>query len=506
MRIATGQEMRLLEEQLLRTSGISSLLLMENAGRGAADILSEEYGPLQGKRVHILAGRGNNGGDGLVVARHLLLKSARPKVYLVGDSSAATPEHRANLEILRKLGADLVAVKENRLDKLRFSLGLADVIVDAIFGTGLRGALPQELAALVELVNELKPPVVSIDVPSGVDSSTGRAAGAAVRADLTIGLGLIKVGCLLYPGRDYAGRIKLAHLGIPLGGETEQARFLLDASILELLPKRAAWGHKGTFGQALVVGGSEQYAGAPALCGQAYLRGGGGLAVLAVPRGIYKRFPPDELIVVPCEQTEAGGFSQGALPKLFELAQGKDVLIIGPGLGDAPEGRLVVQKLLSGWQGPCVIDADALQALSPEFLESIPPASRRRWVLTPHPGEMGRLISGTAQNVNDDRLNIAEQFAKKWGLIVVLKGAPTIISDGEKTYLNGSGSHGLATAGTGDVLAGLVGALLAQDLSPLKAAAAAVFAHGSAGDLAGDSGQRGLTAGDCLKLLPQVLK
>ena len=505
MQVVTGKEMRIIEEQAQNTLGISSLILMENAGSRIVEVLKEEYGSLQHKRIHILTGMGNNGGDGLVVARQLLLLGARPKVYLIGNPQKASPEHKINLEILLKLGIDIVEVELGQLAKLKFSLNFADLILDCLFGTGFQGKLSSELEALVNLVNELERPLVAIDVPSGVDATTGQVETTAFRADLTINLGFLKTGCLLYPGQAYAGKNIVVDLGFPLHPTTRIPRQLLGVETLHLLPPRVPWGHKGTFGHVLVVGGSKDYPGAPALSGQAVLRGGAGLVTVAVPECIAGRFRPDELIVVPLVTNGAGYLGEESFLQLEDLLTNKNSLVIGPGLGNHPEVLSLVKALLEQWTGPTVIDADALRVLTEGFLESIPSGKRQQWIITPHPGEMARLIHSDAVQINQERLSASEEFAHNWGINVVLKGAPTIITNGEKTYINSTGNHGLGTAGTGDVLAGLIGSLLAQGLKPIEASCVGVYAHGAAGDLAAKQGARGLIASDCLKWLPEIL-
>lgn len=505
MRVVTGAEMRDLEKKAFANLGLSSLVVMENAGSRIAEVLKAEFGPLEAKRVHILAGPGNNGGDGLVAARQLLTLGARVKVYLVGDQKRSTKENQSNLAVLQKLGADLTPVDLKQLNKLRISLSFADLIVDAIFGTGFSGKLEEDLADLVNLVSDVQCPVVAIDCPTGINSATGEVATAAVKADLTINLGLLKLGCLLYPGRAYAGKNVVVDLGFPLDAQGI-ARELLGPEALSWLPQRQPWSHKGDHGHTLVVAGSVGYAGAASLCAQAVLRGGGGMVTAAVPESIYNRFPPDEVIVVPVPEAEGGTLGEGSLEKLQGLLAGKDVLAIGPGLGRSRQVIKVVQTLLRTWDGPAVIDADGLIALSTEFLRSVPASKRQRWVITPHPGEMGRLNASDAAAVNGDRVGAASSYAQQWGLVVVLKGAPTITADPERVYINSTGSHALATAGTGDILTGLTAALLGQGLDPLRAGALAAFVHGRAGDLAGEKGQRGLKASDCLAFIQQILQ
>lgn len=505
LRVVTGSEMRSLEKKAFETLGLSSLVVMENAGSRIVEVLKGEFAPLEAKRVHILAGMGNNGGDGLVVARQLMALGVRVKVLLVGDPKRATPENAANLAILHKMGADLTSLDFKQLHRLKLSLGFADLIIDALLGTGFSGQLDDDWTSLIQIVNEIQCPVVAIDCPTGVNSATGEVATAAIRADLTINLGLLKLGCLLYPGRAYAGRNMVVDLGFPLNA-VDIARELVGSAALGWLPERKPWSHKGDHGHTLVVAGSVGFAGAANLCAQAVLRGGGGMVTVAVPEIIYNRFPPDELMVVPLPEAEGGTLGEGSLEKLQGLLAGKDVLAIGPGLGSSRQVVKVVQTLLSLWDGPAVIDADGLGALSMEFLSNVPAAKRRRWVITPHPGEMARLMGSDAANINASRVTAATTFARQWGLVVVLKGAPTITSDGERVYINSTGNHGLATAGTGDILTGLTAALLGQGLDALRAGALAAYVHGLAGDLAAEKGARGLKAGDCLGFIQEILK
>ncbi|NMB19797.1 MAG: NAD(P)H-hydrate dehydratase [Firmicutes bacterium] len=504
MQVVTGAEMQVIEKKAFAEIGISPLVVMENAGSRIVQVLKEEYGPLMGKRIHFLAGTGNNGGDGLVVARMLLTLGARIKVHLVGNQQKLSKENKTNLQILRNLGVDVQTVDAKQLGKLRFSLGLADLIIDAIFGTGFSGRLEEQLETIVSVVNEMKCPTVSIDCPTGVNATTGEVGSVAFRANLTVNLGFLKTGCVLYPGKAYAGENIVVDLGFPLRHEGH--RFLLGDKHLSWLPIREPWSHKGTFGHTLVIAGSPTYAGAAYLSSHAILRGGGGMVTLAVPQGIYNRFSPDEVIVTPVSQTTAGTIGVPSLQELLALMQGKDVLAIGPGLTREPEVVQVVQELLRKWDGPAVIDADALGALDAEFLQTIPEDKRSRWILTPHPGEMARLVGRQAPDVNAHRLEVAQDFSQKWNVVVLLKGAPTIVSGLEATYINSSGNHGMATAGSGDVLTGLIAALVSQGFDPLKAAALGAYVHGRAGDVAGQKGRRGLQASDILERIQEILQ
>ena len=506
MRVVTGAEMRALDQRAIKEIGISSLVLMENAGTKVVQLLQERFGTLQDKRIHILAGPGNNGGDGLVVARHLLNHKARPKVYLTHDRDRCSPECQVNLDIYQKLGGELVVI--NPLDgrRLRFSLSLADIIVDALLGTGAEGPLRGDFKEIAKIVNEVNRPVVAVDLPTGVDATTGAIPGGiAVKANYTAVLGFMKTGCLFYPGRSYLGEYEVLDIGIPHALADSIERYLLEPTDLEKLPERPAWGHKGTFGRTLVVAGSLGMAGAAALCAQAVYRGGGGMVTLAVPQSIVGRFPPNEVIVKPIPDTPEGTLGSSSIDALRELLDGQDVLAIGPGLSNRPEVKLVVEYLLQNWQGPAVLDADALNVLTADFVHSVPAQNRARWVLTPHPGEMGRMVGAPPQKVNAQRGTIAQELAAQWGVTVVLKGAPTVISGPERMYISNAGNPGMGSAGMGDVLTGLIAAFLSQGMEPLEAAALGAYVHGLAGDRAAEQGMRGLTASDCLAAVQLII-
>lgn len=505
MLVLTASEMRRLDEEAIKGIGISSLALMENAGAQVARFLQDKYGPLKDKRIHILVGPGNNGGDGLVAARHLLNMGARPKVYLTHPEDKCSRECQVNLEIFRRLDGEIVSLTVSQRRNLKFSLSMADVIVDSMLGTGAQGPLRGQLGEIVAVVNEVRRPVVAVDVPTGVDATTGEVAGEAVRADYTCCLGHLKLGCLFYPGRSYVGEYVVLDIGIPHKLAEGIERWLLEREDLGKLPERPPWGHKGTFGHTLVVGGSLGMAGAAWLCAKAVYRGGGGMVTLAVPQSIANRFPPDEVIVKPIPDTPEGTLGSPSIEALRELLKGKDVLAVGPGLSNRPEVKQVVEYLLRSWTGPAVIDADGLNVLTDEFVMSVPSEQRRNWVLTPHPGEMGRLLNQPPQWVNAHRGTVGGDLAARWGVTVVLKGTPTVISGQGRMYISTAGNSGMGSAGMGDVLTGVIAAFLAQGMEPLEAAALGAYVHGLAGDLAGEKGRRGMTAGDCLEALQFIL-
>lgn len=505
LRVVTCDEMRAMDSETINTIGVPSLVLMENAATAIVRVLEDEYPSLPDRRVHVLAGSGNNGGDGFAAARHLLNKGCRVRVYFVGNH--LSDECRHNYEVFERLGGEIYRLDTQSLPKLRFSLSLGGIVIDALLGTGFRGSLTGLAADVVETVNASGLPVTAVDVPSGCSADTGAVGGPAIRAVQTVVLGCLKQGLLLYPAAEYVGIRKVVDIGIPRSLEPPSHRFLLTADTVSL-PYRVPCGHKGTFGHALVIAGSRQYAGAAALASRACLRSGAGMVTLAVPESIVGRFSPSEVITVPVPDTTLGALGSVSQDTLADLLPGKDALILGCGLGGDQETAACVRSLLQSWSGPLVLDADGINALQNQLdtLESVAPDIRRQWVLTPHPGELGRLVGQPAEDVDRQRVEAAHAFSEAHGVNVVLKGAPTIVAGRQRLFFNTSGNHGMASAGTGDVLSGIIGGLLCQGASGLDAAAAGVFFHGTAGDTAAARGsRRGLTAGDIIQVLPEVL-
>lgn len=505
--LVTAKEMQAIDRRAISELGIPSLVLMENAGVAVVRELEREFGDLEGKRCLILAGRGNNGGDGLVIARHLLNRDAKVKVFLVAEERDLSQDCRVNLEIFKKLQGEIHVISPPVLSKLKINLALNDLVIDAMVGTGFSGQLRGVLPEVVEMVNECRTPVVSVDIPSGVDPTTGAVQGQAVRALLTVALGFMKTGLVLYPGREYCGKTCVVDIGLPKNLAGDIKRRLTSGQIMSELPKRPAWGHKGTFGHCLVVAGSKPMTGAAYLASQALLRAGAGLVTLAVPESIRHLFPPGEVITVPVAETGAGCFGISSIEPLLKIMERKDVLVVGPGLGSNPELENVIRALLESWQGPLVLDADGLNHIGDRSrLQSIPEKVRRKWVFTPHPGELSRLLKVPAAEINANRMDTAWSAHQELGVNLVLKGAPTIIAGDNRMYINSTGNPAMGTAGMGDVLTGIIGGLLAQGMDPFLAAAAGVYAHGRAGDhLSSRYGKRGIIASDMLKVIPLML-
>ncbi|MDA8164017.1 MAG: NAD(P)H-hydrate dehydratase [Desulfobacteraceae bacterium] len=508
MKLPTAQQMRQLDRTAIEEYSIPGLVLMENAGRGTVAALRQQLGEPAGRTVAILVGPGNNGGDGLVIARHLHQLGALPRLLLLAPDKLAG-DAAVNLAIVRRLGLPMETLGPgDDLAPVRRLLRHSWLAVDALFGTGLKRPVEGHFAAVIELLNEVPVPVVAVDIPSGLDADNGRPLGACVRADLTVTFALPKPGLVAGRGRQLAGRLEVVDIGIPpaavhdLGIATE---LLTPALISPWLPRREAAAHKGTFGHLLAVAGAEGKTGAAILCGQGALRAGTGLVTLAVPKKCNSVFETalTEAMTLPLA-AGGGRLSIDDYETVAAGSQGKQALAVGPGLGTATETAGMVLRLYRECSLPMVVDADGLNILAanPEAIAA-PPAPR---ILTPHPGEMGRLAGRSSKEVQADRLGAAAAFAREYRVYLVLKGEGTIIAapDG-RLAINPTGNPGMAAGGMGDVLTGIIGGLLAQGLDPWQAACLGVYAHGAAGDRLAAAAPFGFLAAELARELPAAL-
>lgn len=519
MKVAYAEQVRSIDQRASRDFGVPSLLLMENAGaRVAAAALDMLKAP---GSVLVLAGKGNNGGDGLVAARHLQEMGVQVVVGLVARPQDVAGDARTNLDILRRSGVDLRLVEREaglaELAALRPSL-----VVDALLGTGVKGAPRGLAAAAIRWVNGLGRPVLAVDVPSGLDADSGQVGGDCIQAARTVTMGILKPGLVQYPGRSMAGRVEVAGIGWPAAAvEAEGLRLAVTKldEVAAWLPERRPDTHKGDVGHLLVVAGSPGLTGAAALSSTAGLRAGAGLVTLGAPAGQQALLAAKltEVMTLPLAETPAGALSLRAFTAIRDFLGRCRALALGPGLGRDPETLELVRRLVFEAPVPLVLDADGLYALAGRLEEAGVAAARAPGatrVLTPHPGEMAALLGVTTQEVQADRIGTAREAARKCGAVVVLKGAPTVVAhpDGE-ARLNPTGSPALATAGSGDVLTGIIGGLLAQGLPPWEAAVAGVYVHGRCGDLAardvdpaGDLSAAGVLAGDISFKIPLALR
>ena len=506
MKFCTAAEMRRLDEKTIKECGLPGVVLMENAGRGAAFLTADHFGSLAGRKASVVCGRGNNGGDGFVMARIFHGWGAQVRVFLLGDPDKVAGDALVNLNVARKMSLEIIEIKEeahlNRLD-----LSEAEVIVDAVFGTGLNSEVRGLYRGAIELINQAGGFVAAVDIPSGVDADTGQILGEAVKADLTATFGLPKIGLLLPPGRELAGRLEIVDIGIPphiLAEADPGKELLLEETLKGLLRPRRLQGHKGDYGHVLITAGSTGKTGAAALSALAAARTGAGLVTLAGPASLNPVLETlvTEVMTEPLPEEAPGYLSSEAAGRVLELAASRSVLALGPGLGTSPGAVGLVLNLVEKADLPLVVDADGLNALAgkTEVLKK----AKGDVVLTPHPGEMARLLGSSTAEIARDRLGAAETLARDNGVYVVLKGYRTVLAapDG-RLWLNTTGGPHMASGGMGDVLTGIIAGLISQGLSALDAARLGVFVHGLAADLAAEtSGPQGILASDLLSLLP----
>ncbi len=498
----TGQEMRRIDRDAIERRGLPGRLLMELAGRAVAQAVRARMPAA--RRPLVVCGVGNNGGDGFVVARVLREWDDRiaPVVFALGDRSRLSEEARACFELLLGSGVEVVLSAEQK--QVVPLLASADLVIDAIFGMGLSRAVEGEAAAVLAAINACGQPVLSVDLPSGVASDTGEPLGVAVEPSLIVTLGLPKLGLAVRP---LGAELRVADIGLPaasLEALGVRQHVWTESAAAARVPARAASGHKGRFGHVLVVGGSEGKTGAAVLAAEGALYSGAGLVTVAVPRSLNLVFEAKltEAMSLPLEDAGTARLGASALSELLSAAEARDVVVLGPGLGGEAETGALARELLSALGRPAVVDADGLNAFAgqPEALCSGAPR-----ILTPHPGEMARLLECDAAEVQADRVGTARALAERSEAVVVLKGARTVLATpGGDVLVNPTGGPGLASGGTGDVLAGVIGAFLAQGLEPLDAAALGAWVHGSAGECLGPVAVAGAVASAIPRVLEQL--
>ncbi len=489
------------DRRTIEDIGIPSLVLMENAGRQAVAAIEAMYGELLEREVAVLCGRGNNGGDGFVVARTLAQRGVDVSVFLIGRVSEVRGDARINLEILGRLGLTVVEIADSQAWELHFSeVGDCSLIVDAIFGTGLNAPISGFIESVVTDVNASGIPVVAIDLPSGLSADSPDPIGPSIEAALTVTLAAPKIPLVLPPAETHAGDIVIADIGIPgevlEGLDGPHIDLLTRASMRELITPRTPDSHKGDYGRVLILAGSLGKTGAAHLSAIGALRSGAGLVTIATPascQAILSSMGPEYMTEALHETAE--GLHPDGVDHVIEMA--RDVLAIGPGLGRAPGTREFVRQLVDRATMPLVIDADGLNAFAGEP-DRLNGREGRDVIITPHPGEMARLVGMSTDEVQASRLEIARNFALAHHVFVVLKGHRTLIAtpDG-KVFINPTGNPGMATGGTGDILTGMIAAWLAQVLDAEAACRLGVYLHGLAGDLAeADEGEVSMTSAD----------
>lgn len=519
LKVTSAAQMREMDRRTIEDFGVPSLVLMENAALRVVDVIAERFSPLRGKRITVVCGKGNNGGDGFAIARHLATRFEADVRVLNSDPMSMTGDADTNRKMAYRFGLSFLASNSGPGIPGRDGL-----IVDALLGTGIKGGVTGDLVPYISAMNNTANltgmPIIAVDVPSGLDADTGRVEGACVKATLTVTFALPKFGLMVYPGAEYVGELIVADIGMPrqvMAANDVQVAITEAADVARWLPARVNGrdSNKGQFGHVTVFAGSSGFVGAPTLTSEAAARTGAGLVTLAVPEGIQNALMARVSPVVMTQglaQTEMGTFARAAVDAALTLAAKGTAAALGPGLGgpDSEETRAFVREFVARCPVPLVVDADALNclALEPDRGASVVKARPAATVLTPHPGEMGRLLGTDTKAVQADRRAAVEQAARLYGCPVLLKGARTLIADPSgRLAVNTTSNPGMATGGSGDVLSGVIATLLAGKLSPWESAAAGAYLHGLAGDLviAQQGGPAGLIATDLIDHLPVAI-
>ncbi|MCJ7497371.1 MAG: NAD(P)H-hydrate dehydratase [candidate division Zixibacteria bacterium] len=519
MKLVTSEQMRKIDKTTIEEIGIPGLELMEKAGLGLAllakKILNEK---VEDEKVVIFCGKGNNGGDGFVVGRYLASWGAEVEFYLLGKKEEVKDNALVNL----KKAIDLnLPLKEVLKEKELPSELKANLIVDAIFGTGFKGKTSGVEEKAILLMNSTPIKVLSIDIPSGLDADTGLVEGVCVKADATPTMGLPKIGQFFFPGKSYCGKVEVVDIGIPQNVIDDQKlnlNLITEEEVKSFLPQRPGNAHKGNCGKVFLIAGSTGMIGAATLASLSCLKAGAGMAILGIPKSLNEimEIKVTEVMTKPLPDVrKKGALALRGLGEIMQVLKWADCVALGPGLGQHFETIELVRRLVTRIELPMVIDADGLNAIAKD--SSILSQAKASLILTPHIGELSRLIGVPIEEIAKDRIRYALDSAKRFNCVVVFKGAPTIISEPEgEVFVNPTGNAGMATAGSGDVLTGIIIGILAQMIflkkqdikkSMLESALAGVYIHGLCGDLAKEEkGEMGMIAGDMMEKAPEALK
>lgn len=512
MKLVTPEQMNAMDACTINDCGVPGLLLMENAASAVVSEVVSMLGGCRGKRIIALAGRGNNGGDAFAAARLLYCKDADISVYLIGSKAGVSGDALTNLTILEKIGTQVIELIEDKgLDALYADMEKSQLIIDGVFGTGLSREVGGLAGAVIEKANASGKPILSIDIPSGVDGTDGTIKGVCVKATATVTFCLPKTGLVLHPGCEYAGRLIIADIGIPtcIIDRQEICTQLVDAGMVShIIPGRTANSNKGDYGKVLLITGSTGMTGSGCLASMAALRSGAGLVYVGVPKSLAHIYGTalTEPIILPFEDGGSGCLTAGSAEQILAGMRRMSAVAIGPGLTASGSITEILERIICESTIPLVLDADALNAISGNtaILKNLSVNA----VVTPHPGEMARLTGLSISDVQADRIGVAKRFAANYGVTAVLKGNRTVIAqpDGH-VFINPTGNAGMASAGTGDVLAGIIAGLAAQGAGVGDAAVAGVYLHGLAGDAAAEKmGLHGVLASDVIEHLPQTFK
>ena len=520
MKVVTPKQMNEMDRLSIDHIGIPGIVLMENAALSVVNEILKTIGDAAGKKITIFAGKGNNGGDAFAVARHLYNICAEVFIYVTVSKNQITKDAAINLSILEKMGATVTElsdpsaavpqIEESVLMDLQNNIKTSEIIIDGIFGTGLKGEVGGLSAKIIELINNSGKYVIAIDIPSGICAESGQVLGVGVKAHKTVTFAFPKIGEVIHPGCEYAGELIVSDIGIPriisenIGIKIQTTEKM---QVSALLPGRSKNTNKSDYGKALIITGSTGMTGAGCLTADACLRTGAGLVYLGVPSSLTAIYETAimETITIPLEDRGLGYLGKNSISPLMDSLDKFNVIAAGPGLSMQTDVLEVIKAIITNCKVPLVLDADALNALSKDV--SILENKKAEIIITPHPGEMSRLTGRSTREIQENRISIAEEFSSKYGVITVLKGSKTIIASPDGTiYINQTGNPGMATGGTGDVLTGIIAGLVGQDLKPFDASAVGVYLHGLAGDnVVKIKGIHGLKASDLVEELPHTI-
>lgn len=510
MYLVDSASMKAIDSVTTEKYGVPPSILMENAGANTVNAMVNEFGPLAYRRISVFCGIGNNGGDGFVIARHLVSEGAAVIIFLAGDESAMAAESKFNLETAKKYGIE--AVKLSSLEDINTHntlIGSSDIIVDALLGTGLNREVEGFMAQLIVYINTLNKKTVSVDIPSGVDADTGNIRGVAVYADLTVTFGLPKTGMAVFPGHANTGKLVVADINFPPELLLQpRPDVLVTAELISpLLPYRQPNANKGSFGPIFILGGSPGLSGAVVLAAKAALRSGAGIVNAGIPESLHNAVKPgcDEMIVTNLKETSKGAIAYSNKENILKLCAAAKVVVIGPGIGRDPETQKLVRELIAEVKTPLVIDADGINAVAAD--KNCLKNNTKDVIMTPHIGEMARLCSMEIADVIKGKIKILKDFTASYGVNVLLKDGRSMLADPQgNMYVNTTGNSGMATPGCGDVLSGLIAALMAHGMQSVQAGILGSYIHGFAGDLLlSETSEEGITAGDIALNIPKAI-
>jgi len=510
IKIATANEMQEIDRVTIKKYGVPGMVLMERAGLAVVSKINEIYSD---RKVVVLCGGGNNGGDGFVIARILHNQGREVKLFTASNLGDLKGDAKINYNAAKKYGVNISPINKFKPVSTK-PFNRNSLIIDALLGTGLSRDVRSPVSGVINRINKLSCPVISVDIPSGVSSDTGQIMGCAVKARHTITFGLPKRGHLLYPGAEHSGELFIEDIGFHqklLQSDKIKINLIRKQDAVHLLRTRPKYSHKGTYGHVFLLAGSRGKTGAALMASKACLRAGAGLVTIGIPETLVGALQSrvTEEMILPLADKGDGTLSFSSADAILGFLNKKgNVLAIGPGLSVDDEISKLVRLLVLKSKVPLVLDADGLNAIADKT--SILKKSRAPVILTPHTGEMARLLmqntNGKRQSIEEDRIETAVSFARRTKTCLVLKGVPTVIAgpDGN-AFVNSSGNPGMSTAGAGDVLTGMISAFIAQKLSPEDASVLAVFVHGHTGDVVAEKmGQQSLIASDIIKAIPKV--